>query len=220
MARDDGFHTGFALPPTQAAAAHRQQERDFTNSQGSSRPAPAARKRVIQQRAQPRIKSNSSGRYSPPRQVPSGNQSGPIPQIGGPPDINQFLTGDTGYAQAMQQLQLLLQNFNADFTRRKGSLESDYGLSQKAMGDQKVKDLDLLEDDYSARGLVRSGLYGQAVGDYEREFNERMAQLARAQQEAMGMLTNEQSQFQSQQKLREQQAREEAIRRRAEQYGV
>jgi len=111
-------------------------------------------------------------------------------------------------------------DFNADVGRRRGSLTSQFGLSQKAMNDQKVRDLDALEEDYGSRGILRSGLYTDAVGDYESEFGNRMTDLQRQQTDALNQLNQEGSQFKSQNNLQRQSAREAAIRRRAEQYGV
>lgn len=176
-------------------------------------PNPPVRRPTSTGAYRPPIQANTSGRYT-------ATPSPPVEAPGAIPSIESFLGGDTGYQQQLREFANTLANFNADATRRKGSLESQFGLSKKAMEDQKVKDLDLLEDDYGARGLLRSGLYGTAVGDYETEFAKRLADLSRQQQEDLATLTQEQGQFSATQKLQEQAAREAAIRRRAEQYGV
>jgi hypothetical protein len=160
-----------------------------------------------------RVRANSSGQYGATPPVPAsapGNMN----------DINAYLGGDSGYQDQLRQLAKALGDFNADVGRRKGTLESEYGLSKKALGDQKVKDLESLEEDYASRGLLRSGVYGSAVGDYNKEFGERMSDLDRRQQQALQLLLQEQSQYGQQNTLEQQRAREEAIRRRAEQYGV
>lgn len=161
--------------------------------------------------------SSSSGRYSAPSSVPASNP-GPIQPV--VPDINTFLNQDSGYQQQLRDFTNALAQFNADITRRKGILESDYGTSKKAMEDQKVKDLLALQDDYGARGVLRSGLYGKAVGDYNTEFGNRMTDLSNKQTQALDALTQETNRYKSQQDLQQQAAREEAIRRRAAQYGV
>lgn len=157
--------------------------------------------------------ANSSGSYGAVPAVPAAT-AGPVP------DINAYLGGDTTYQQQIKQFAKALSDFEADAGRRRGILESDYGTSKRALGDQRGLDLKNLEEDYGSRGMIRSGLYGQAVGDYEKEFGERSADLERRQQEALNMLLQEQSQFGQQNTLSQQQAREEALRRRAEQYGV
>lgn len=167
----------------------------------------------MQSSPQPSVSSNSTGQYVRPMAPPQATP-GPVQ------DIGAYLGADSGYQDQLRQYGLALQNFMADVTRRKGTLETDYGTSKKAMDDQRVKDLDLLEDDYGARGLLRSGLYAGAVGDYETEFGQRSSDLSRRQQEAMGALSQEEGNFKSQQQLKEQAAKEQAIARRAAQYGL
>lgn len=163
------------------------------------------------------VRSNSSGRYSAPAPPPPANP-GPIKPI--TPSIDTFLNQDTGYQDQMNQFGNALTQFLADVQRRRGVLTSDYGSSTKAMADQKVLDLRNMEADYGARGLLTSGLYGRAQGDYNNEYNTRFSDLGNKQTQAMDSLNQEQGRFTSQQDLQKQQAKEQAIRRRAEQYGV
>lgn len=96
----------------------------------------------VRSQQQPRIRSNSSGSYAAtpaPPSVPAGG--------GAVPDINGFLGGDAGYQDQLRQLSKTLNDFNADVGRRRGTLESEYGVSKKALGDQRVLDLDSIEDD-------------------------------------------------------------------------
>jgi hypothetical protein len=167
---------------------------------------------AVQYASKPKVGANSSGQYGGVPSVPTAT-AGPI-------DIEGYLGGDSSYQQQLRQLAKALADFGADATRRQGTLESDYGVSKKALGDQRLLDLDNLEDDYGSRGLLRSGLYGKAVGDYETEYGNRVTDLDRRQQQAMDALNQERSQFGNQNTLQQQAAREAAIRRRAEQYGM
>lgn len=161
----------------------------------------------------PRITSTASGQYTKPMPVPAAS-AGAVPDIGG------FLSSDTAYQDQLRQFAQALSDMNADVTRRRGSLGTSFETSQKGMADQRTKDLGNLEADYGSRGLLRSGLYAKAQGDYETEYNTRQADLQRQQTDALGQLDQELNQYQSQQGLQSQAAREAAIRRRAEQYGV
>src|SRR6266550_7853737 len=109
-----------------------------------------------------RVSSAPSGRYSAPAPPPP-------PPPPPPPTIEQYLGGDTGYQQQIRDFGQSLSDFLADAARRRNNLETNFGSSQKAMGDQKVIDLQNMEADYGARGLLRSGLYGKATGDYNTE---------------------------------------------------
>lgn len=159
------------------------------------------------------------GGYTPQPSNPYVPQPPPSPPPP-PPSIDDYLGGDTGYQQQLRGIGQALSNFLADAARRRNTLTLDYGQSQKAMGDQKVVDLRNMENDYGSRGMIHSGLYGRAVGDYNREFDTRGADLSRHQTDAMGQLDTQQGQFQSQQQLQEQAAKEDAIRRRSLQYNL
>lgn len=196
-------------PGTQSTYA-----RHAASSKPAAPPAPTQRpKSTAPHPAAPKISTNSSGNYARPAAPPP---SGPGPV----PDINAFLNSDAGYQQQLRELAKALQDFGADYTRRKGNLESAYGTSTKALGDQRTLDLKALEDDFGARGLAHSGLYGDAVGKYETEYNNRVTDLANQQNQALAALLQEQQQYQSAQDLKTQAAKEQAIQRRAQQYGV
>ena len=173
----------------------------------------SVKSRPVTPKSRAPIVTTSTGQYTRPA-APPVTGPGPVPTI------ESYLGGDVDFQNQLRNFAKSLQDFGADVTRRRGSLESDYGTSTKALGDQRTLDLSNLEADYGGRGLLRSGLYGQAVGDYQTEYEKRLADLARRRAEAMGMLEQEQGQYTTQQSLLEQQAREAAIRRRAEQYGV
>lgn len=157
--------------------------------------------------------SNSYGGYSAP--------SGPPPSVPGPiPSIDTFLNQDPTYQQQLRDYSNSLTNFLADVTRRRGSTETDYGTSQKALSDQRDIDLNNLLQDYGSRGLLRSGLYGKALGDYNTEYDKRQSDLSTREQDALSALQQQQTQYQTQNDLQQQAAREDAIRRRASQYGI
>jgi hypothetical protein len=161
----------------------------------------------------PRVSTNSRGNYARPV-APPATKPGPVM------DINAFLNQDAGYQQQLREFAKSVQDFTADVGRRRGNLESDYGTSSKALSDQRGLDLQAMTDDYGARGLLRSGLFADANSKYETEYNNRVTDLANRKEQALAALLQEQSQFQSAQDLQSQAAREAAIRRRAEQYGV
>lgn len=162
----------------------------------------------------PRITAGPSGRYSRPAPPPAV-APGPVNT-----DPNAWLGSDVGYQDQIRQLQLALSNFNADVTRRQGSVNTDYGTSERALQGQKVQDLEDMESDWAGRGLIRSGLYAGAVGDYNKEFGERLAELLSSKNKALSQLTQEQNQFKTQQALEQQAAREAALRRRASNLGT
>jgi hypothetical protein len=161
----------------------------------------------------PSIKSNSSGQYGATPPVPAAAP-------GNIDDVNAYLGGDSGYQDQLRQLAKALSDFQADTGRRQGTLDTEFGVSKRALGDQRTLDLDNIEEDYASRGLLKSGVYAGAVGDYEKEYGERVSDLDRRQQQALQLLMQERSSYENQNSLEQQAAREAAIRRRAETYGV
>lgn len=160
----------------------------------------------------PPVTPSNSGSYRAP--------SGPPPAAPGPVDIGTWLNQDAGYNQQLAQFANALAQFNGDVTQRRGNLNTDFATSQKAMNDQKVIDLANLEADYGSRGIIRSGLYGKAQGDYNTEFGNRVTDLNTKNQQAQAGLDTEVGRFNSQNTLQQQQAREAAIARRAQTYGL
>lgn len=205
---------GYSAPPASGAAAG-------FNVSGTLGGGGAAPRAATTMRSGPR--ANVSGRYASQaiNNRATGAPSGP--PAGGPgpvPDINSFLSGDSSYQDQLKQFANALSLFNADVGRRRGGLETDYASSQKAMNDQKGIDLNNLEADYGARGVLRSGLYGKAVGDYNNEFNTRMTDLTTKEKDALAGLSQEGTRFTSQQQLQQEAAKQDAIRRRAAQFGI
>lgn len=162
----------------------------------------------------PRITAGPSGRYSRPAPPPAV-APGPVNT-----DPNAWLGTDTGYQDQLRQLQLALSNFNADVTRRQGGINTDYSTSEHAAQDQKALDLKNMEADYAGRGLIHSGLYATSVGNYNKEFEQRLADLVSSRDRALSQLTQEQNQFTTQQQLDQQATREAALRRRAASLGT
>lgn len=156
------------------------------------------------------VSAGPSGRYSPRPAAPPMAAPGPMNS-----DPNAWLGADTSYQDQLRQLQLALSNFNADVTRRQGDISTDYESSNRAMAKQKEVDLENMEADWAGRGLIRSGLYADAVGDYNEEFDLRLSDLVSSKDRALAQLLQEQNAFQTQQQLDQQAAREAALRRRA-----
>lgn len=179
--------------------------------------------------------STSSGRYSAPAPPPSGG-AGPVASIGGgggggggrsrpapepsAPSMKRFLARDTDYQRQLRQLQQSMRGFRGDVRRKKGRLYGETQTSRRALGQQREKDLEEIEADYAARGLGRSGLYGEAVGEYEKEYGERRSDLETRLREALAELKGESRQYRSKYKLSRQEAREAAAERRAARYGL
>lgn len=212
--RPDSGGSHVPVAPTSAGAQSAiQRHATSTQTSNTSRPSTPAPSQRPRSTPTPRVSTNSTGNYARP-QSPPVNSPGPVV------DINAYLNSDAGYQQQLREFAKAMQDFTADAGRRKGNLESDYGTSSKALSDQRGLDLQAMNDDYGARGLLRSGLFAKANSDYETEYNSRVTDLSNKQNQALQSLLQEQQQFQSAEDLKTQAAKEQALQRRAAQTGV
>lgn len=136
------------------------------------------------------------------------------------PSLASWLGKDADYQDQLRAYARSLSDFNADVKRRKGKIEADYTAGTKSMGEQRVKDLQDIMNDFAARGLLKSGLYGQRQADYEKQYNTNLSELGRNRTGLLGDISQESKNFQREQSLGKESARKEAARRRAEKYGI
>jgi hypothetical protein len=169
--------------------------------------------------------------YRPPRNSGGGGSFSGGGFVGGggggsvsrpkpPPSLSQWLARDADYQDQQRSFSRALSDFTADYTRKRGKVTGDYQSGVKSMGEQRVKDLQDIMNDFAARGLLQSGLYGQRQSDYEKQYQQNLSDLTRQETSSLSDLDSEKTQFTRQQQLAKETARKEAARRRAETYGI
>lgn len=147
------------------------------------------------------------------------------PPVPGPvkpiiPDINAYLAGDVDYQNQLRQFDKTLADYTADSSLRKTRTEADYGEGKRNMEKQRIEDLAAIKDDFASRGILGSGLYTGRVGEYETGYGTQLADLERQFNQSIQDLSNQNLQFNREQELAKEAARQDAIRRRAQQYGL
>lgn len=91
--------------------------------------------------------------------------------------------------------------------------KTNMGINRKAAyGDQ--------QNDYAARGMMQSGLYGDALVKHTNEWNQKGAQLEFARRQYIANLGHDLTNFNTQQTLTNTQAEQEAAARRALKLGI
>lgn len=196
------------------------------------------------------VTPNSSGQYSapsPPRSYsggggaprnPSPPRQGPIqgPGRGGggpkpkprpkpkpkpkPPSIAKFLAGDDVYQDQISQLMKQLENFLTANKSQRGDIREDFNTSLSKMDKQKAMDLEAMENDFAARGLLTSGLYTDSVGDYNKQYQTQLDDLTTSRQRSIGDLIESMKNYRTENQGQRKNARADAIRRRAEKFGI
>jgi hypothetical protein len=98
--------------------------------------------------------------------------------------------------------------------------EGQYKLNLGELGNQRTDAFEDLENDYASRGLLQSGVYGSAYSDLENDYKRRQTDLDTARTNFLANLGTGLKNFQSEQGLTAEKARQEAIARRAAKYNL
>lgn len=167
--------------------------------------APAARQNTP-------VGSSRSGSIMPSAAAP--------PPPPGPPSIDQFLAGDATYKSQADALAKAL----ADY-QNQGKLQTD---QYTGTYDQNARQLKLdqkdaetnINDDYASRGLLNSGVFAKAFSDLQNQYADKQKSLDTDKANFLANLASATSNFQSDQQLQLEKAKQDAINRRAAQYGV
>lgn len=102
--------------------------------------------------------------------------------------------------------------------KKKGSDQTE-GLYQRELRQDRDRDIDEILNDYASRGLLHSGLYAKKRGEYETEFGKQLAEINRQRSKMYSDLGTERTAFEREQELQKENARLDAIRRRAAKTG-
>jgi hypothetical protein len=146
---------------------------------------------------------------------------------------------DSSYTAQVAALVKALENQMADLTAQTGNYETDYGSSVKNLGwtqdDPATKgvnegawnfgDLNTAagrsfqnqQDDFAGRGLLESSLYGTANDNLTRSLNDQLGGINTGRTKFLGDIARQRTGFQDENNSAVQQARAEAIQRRAAQ---
>lgn len=153
------------------------------------------------------------------RGTPGGAVPGGVPSIAAP-NLAKYLAGDTAYQQTLRGGQRTLADFLSELGRQRSEATTQFTQTKGTMERDRLEQLENLKNEYASRGLLMSGLYGEKQGDFQQEFQRQMDMLNQSQTSLMQDLLGQERNFRREQELALEAARQEAIRRRAEQYGI
>lgn len=172
--------------------------------------------------------STSTGNYSgggAPSAPPSGGNSGPVPRTVAPkkpepPTLKKYLAGDDTFQSTRNEL---IRNFNAlrlTNKRNRRNVNTDYATTKSRLATEKQKAATEMENDFAARGLFGTGEYAAKLSEFEKNFQNQFEDASTSRSRNVKQLMTD---LQDAKRLRNssvRQARLEAIRRRAEKYGL
>ena len=161
--------------------------------------------------APPSVGRNNMGRVAPiapPKPPPA------------PPSLAQFLGSDSAYIQQQSALARALADYKAQQASQTTQYQNQYGLNLSDLTKQRTSAFGDLENDYASRGLLKSGVYGTAYSDLENDYKSRQTALDSARSAFLANQGLDLKNYQTEQGLTLDKAKQDAIARRAAKYGL
>lgn len=137
-----------------------------------------------------------------------------------PPSINAYLGTDSVYQSALSGGKRTLADYLSELGRRRGEATTQYNQTRAGMERDRTQQLADLENEFASRGLINSGLYGEEQGRFQKQFTDQLNALGQQQTGLLADLMAQQKNYQREYDLAIQQAKQEALARRAAQYKI
>lgn len=137
-----------------------------------------------------------------------------------PPSNADWLRSDSTYQRQLAGYAKALSDFNADQLLQRGDYQTGYANTRRDIGLAKDDAAHDLENDYAARGLLRSSLYNDDLGKLNQEYQNQYTDLDKQRTAFLDQLTQGLTSFRNEQSVQQQNAQAEALRRRAEKYNL
>lgn len=134
--------------------------------------------------------------------------------------LSKYLAGDTTYQQQLAEFNKSNSDYTTDYNRQSGITNRDYGTTQRQMNLQGQQDRMDQQNDFAGRGILKSGVYAQALGNYNTDFNTKMHNLVQGKTDKLQDLLSQKTSFLRQLQLEKNAAKQDAIRRRAATLGI
>jgi hypothetical protein len=132
----------------------------------------------------------------------------------------KWLAGDTTYQQQLANFKKSRSDYESQYKRQKGITDRDFAETLRAMNRQGAQDRVDQQNDFAGRGILKSGVFAKALGDYNTEFNSKLKNLQTGKSDKLGDLGMQRTNFLRQLKLEQDASRQDALRRRAARLGI
>lgn len=134
-------------------------------------------------------------------------------------DYRSFIPNDETYQGQVSSLQKQLEQFILSNKDQRGDVRQDFRLSRERMGKERTNALDQMEEDFAARGMLNSSEYLDSIGKYNEDYQTKMGDLQRDKNRNIEDLLESLGMYRSSNRESRQNARAEAVRRRAAEFG-
>lgn len=135
-------------------------------------------------------------------------------------DLEKWLAGDTTYQQQLSQYNKTKADYNTQYQRQRGVTDRDYAETERGLNRQGQQDRLDQQNDFAGRGILHSGVFAKALGDYNTDFNTKLKNLLTGRQDKFDELDLGRTNFERQLQLEMDTARQDALRRRAARLGI
>jgi hypothetical protein len=136
------------------------------------------------------------------------------------PTLSKYLGMDSTYQSALSGTKRSLADFLSEIGRRRTEAGTQFNQTTASMERDRVQQLADLRDEFASRGLIQSGIYGKEQGDFQTKFTEQQTALQQQQAALLADLLSQQTNYKREQDLALEQAKQEALARRAAKYNV
>lgn len=151
-----------------------------------------------------------------------GGGGGSRPPVSSPaiPSINAYLGTDSVYQSALRGGKRSLADFLSELGRRRGEAGTQFTQTKSNMERDRTTQLEALRDEFAARGLIQSGLYGEEQGRFQEQFMQQMQALEQQQSGLLADLLGQETNFRRENDLAMEAAKQEALARRAAKFKI
>lgn len=166
----------------------------------------------------PNLAESLQGANNPPGQPkPPASQGGGSGGKGGKKKnhIEKYLNSDEDYMNAIRDLRANFEAFKTQNLTNRGNLAQDFADTNARLGQEQDQQKRKMQEEYAARGMFGSGVYGQELTDFNEGFLQQFTDASTSNQRNLAQLVSDLS---SARRLMQQQkadARLAALRRRA-----
>lgn len=182
------------------------------------------RKEALRRRTSNNSSSSRNTRSSAPRK-PAPQTSKTIvppapPKPAPPPGNATWLRGDSVYQRQLAAYSKALADFQADQGLARTDYETNYQNTFRDIGLAKGDAQEALKNDYASRGMLQSSLYNEGLGELNSQYQNQYNDLAKQRTGFLDQLAQEFVKYKNEQGSQQQNAMDEALRRRAEKYNL
>lgn len=195
-------YSQIGVTPTFSSTANPSATRPTVSNVGATTPPKSAP--PVVKKATPKAAPKKTPKAKPKKQSPT----------------DKYLAGDTTYQQQLADYNRSKAEYNANYNRQSGIVNRDYAQSQRSLNRQGAQDRMDQQNDFAGRGILHSGVFAQALGNYNTDFNSRVKALTTGKSDQLGDLQQQRNSFLRQLQLESDAAKQDAIRRRAAKLGI